>query len=530
MKNRSLRPLLVALLMLGTALPAMAEELEELRNLRDTTVNLLNALVDQGVLTRATADELIRKAQEASKEAAPAPGANAAVAPGVVRVPYVPETVKQQIRDEVKQDVLAQAKTERWGDPGALPSWLDRITVSGDARLRYQADRFPTDSVPNASPQQLALPDFGALPLTNTSDPVNRLRIRARLGVEAKLGDTVTAGIRLATGGVGAGTNSASESQTLGNYNTRESIGIDRAWLAWQPLPWLSFAGGRLGNPFFDNTTLVWSNDLSLEGAVLHLTPELTSNLGLFATAGIFPIQDVSPSPLNSAHSKWMYGYQAGLHWNPAHDTAIRFAAALYDYNHIEGIPNPTYLDTQFNNTAAPFRQGGNSVFDINQQANTLNGTQNYVIGLASKFREANATMSIDQSIGGRTHVMLDMAYVRNFGFHRDEIRFRTAGLDLEGRTKGAQTRLAIGDNSFAQRNAWQAFVGYRYIQRDAVVDAFTDSDFHLGGTNAKGYFLGGQYAFEKNTTVQLKWYSGKQIDGLPLAINVLHLDFVASF
>jgi hypothetical protein len=482
-----------------------------------------------GAAASTWAEEAAKTPRDAGKDATPAPAANTATAPAVVRVPYITDSLKQQITDEVKQEVLAQAKRERWGQPGALPAWLDRITVIGDARLRYQADRFPTDSAPNASPQAFALPDFGALPLTNTSEPVNRLRIRARLGVEVKLGDTVTSGIRLATGGVGAGTNPASETQTLGNYNARETVGIDRAYIAWQPLPWLSFTGGRMGNPFFDNTTLVWSNDLSLEGVVLHLAPELGSHFGLFATAGLFPIQDIAKSPLNSADSKWLYGYQAGLHWNPAQSTAIRFAVALYDYRHLEGIPNPTYLDTQFSNTAAPFRQGGNSVFDINQLANIVSGTQNYVIGLASRFREWHATTSLDQALGG-THLMLDLAYVRNFGFHRDEIFFRTQGLDIEGRTKGAQARVAVGDNSLAQRNAWQAFVGYRYIQRDAVVDAFTDSDFHLGGTNAKGYFLGGAYAFEKNTSVQLKWYSARQIDGLPLAINVLHLDFVASF
>ena len=30
------------------------------------------------------------------------------------------------------------------------------------------------------------------------------------------------------------------------------------------------------------------------------------------------------------------------------------------------------------------------------------------------------------------------------------------------------------------------------YAAADAVLDAFTDSDFHLGGTDAKGYYLGG--------------------------------------
>jgi hypothetical protein len=93
-----------------------------------------------------------------------------------------------------------------------------------------------------------------------------------------------------------------------------------------------------------------------------------------------------------------------------------------------------------------------------------------------------------------------------------------------------------------AQKNSWQAWIGYRYVQRDATLDAFTDQDFHLGGTDAKGYFIGARYAFEKNSAIGLRWFSAKQIDGvelagadsqlggLPLAIDVLQLDITSSF
>ena len=52
----------------AAAAPAGADELDEVRSLRDTTIALVNMLVEQGVLTRAKADELIRKAQEAGKK------------------------------------------------------------------------------------------------------------------------------------------------------------------------------------------------------------------------------------------------------------------------------------------------------------------------------------------------------------------------------------------------------------------------------------------------------------------------------
>lgn len=569
MTKRRIQGLLCLLLAAASVAPAMADDLDEVRKLRDTTIALVNALVDQGVLSREKADELIRKAEEAGKKPAGAPAVAAVPGPGgppgagapgspavagtpgapgaaappaagatvpgkpgeppVIRVPYVPEAVKQQIRDEVKADVLAQAKQERWGEPGALPEWVDRFTFSGDIRLRGQGDRFPTDNQPNALPQLFQLPDFGAYNINNTEDARNRLRLRVRFGTDVHIADGVDAGFRLTTGSVGSGGDPSTENENLGNYNTRATVGFDRAFISYRPLSWLYFTGGRLGNPFFSPTTLVWGDDLSLQGVVLGVKPQV-GPVRVFATAGAFPIQDIEPNPFNSARSKWLYGYQTSAIWQATSNFNATLGAAFYDYRHLQGIPNPDPFSTQYNSTAAPFRQKGNSVFDINALANTQAGTQNYLIGLASRFREANASLSLDLTAFATKHVVFNADWVRNYGFNREEILNRTNGLDLVPRTVGTQERLTFGDVAYDRRNAWQVYVGYRHVQRDAVVDAFTDADFHLGGTNATGYFLGGRYAFMPNSTLGVRWFSAKQIDGLPLAIDVLQLDLIASF
>jgi hypothetical protein len=244
---------------------------------------------------------------------------------------------------------------------------------------------------------------------------------------------------------------------------------------------------------------------------------------------------------VNSAKSKWLYAYQAGvdLHFDDA--AALKFGAAFYDYHHVEGIPNPTIFSTAYNATAATFRQTGNTVFDINGLLNTLNGTQNYLYGLASKFREVNLSTKLDLNFVGPTHIILDADYVRNIGFNENDIIQRT-GFDVKKQVRGWQTRLMVGYPTLTRKYSWQGFIGYRYVQRDATLDAFTDQDFHLGGTDAQGYYLGGRFAFEKNTAVSLRWYSAKQINGvqlagadsvlsgLPLAIDVAQLDFTSAF
>jgi hypothetical protein len=72
------------------------------------------------------------------------------------------------------------------------------------------------------------------------------------------------------------------------------------------------------------------------------------------------------------------------------------------------------------------------------------------------------------------------------------------------------------------------------------VLDAYTDSDFYLGGTDTKGYFIGGFYGLDRNAWLRLRYLSGNEIHGpalgngtsvrLPLAIDVLQADFNVRF
>lgn len=120
----------VAVILLATLVAAQPvhamNDRESLEIMRETTMNLIDALVEQKVFTREQADAMVKAAQaKAAKVVAaekPKPGAP-------VRVQYVPETVKNEIRDQVRQEVLAQAKSEHWAEPNAVPSWLDRKSV-----------------------------------------------------------------------------------------------------------------------------------------------------------------------------------------------------------------------------------------------------------------------------------------------------------------------------------------------------------------------------------------------------------------
>jgi hypothetical protein len=62
------------------------------------------------------------------------------------------------------------------------------------------------------------------------------------------------------------------------------------------------------------------------------------------------------------------------------------------------------------------------------------------------------------------------------------------------------------------------------------VPDAFTDSDFHLGGTNARGFIVGGSLGLARNTWLGLRWLSANEVTGAPYSVDVVQLDLSTEF
>jgi hypothetical protein len=509
------------------SLTAWGADKAEAAGVDPTTLKLIKLLVEQGVLTQEKADALLR---EASKPEEPTHAEKPKSDANVIRVPYVPETVKQEMQEQIKQEVLAQAKKERWGEPGALPEWIDRIKWDGDIRLRLEKDFFPTGNSGQTPDYQAinnagSITNAGADAFVNDSVDRERFRLRARLGMLAKVNDEVEAGFRLTTGNT---TDPLSPNQTLGNTFTRNSFVLDRAYLRYDPEEWLTVWGGRIPSPWF-STDLVWNENLNFDGIAAQFKPELTDRLTGFATVGWFPVQEVELS----TGDKYMTGAQAGIDWKFAADHKLKAALAYYDFHHVQGQRN-TSDSTVLDYTAPQFVQKGNSMFDIANDGGATN-----LFALAAEYKELNLTASWDMSVFDPVHVVLTGDFVKNVGFDRQEILQRT-GLDIEPKTRGYHLKLAVGTPVMNKHGDWQFIMAYKYLERDAVLDAFTDSDFHLGGTDAKGWIMGGSYGLARDTWLTLRWMSADQIDGQPppgstfgygpLAIDVLQVDLNAKF
>lgn len=550
------RTLLSALLAAGLAplaQTAHADERESLEQVRQTTLNLIEALVDQGVLTRAKADALIAQARD--KAAATVAAAKAAAPQDdgkTQRVVYVPQAVRDQIRAEIKEEVVTQARAERWGVPNTLPEWIDRIKVDGDVRLRYASDRLgkgnpdPVDYVAGGiigltRAADLSRFNSSLAPTGNTRDGVDNWRVRARLGITAQVTDTVTAGLRLATG---SQTNRVSTNQTLGQNFNKYQFSVDRAFVKLQPVEWFSVSGGRIPNPWF-STDLVWDEDLNFEGLALSAKWPAARDAGFvpFATLGSFPLREDG----HTANGRWLHGAQVGFQWDAAPRSRFKLGLAQYVYTNIAGRrdndyelnvgPGATYGQYAYSDG---LRQRGNTLFRTNAQAQLDSGDDGYYTstnwGLASKFRPLAITAAAEFSQFDPFRVLVSAEYVRNMAYDRKEIARRTGWAVDDGSREGWLLKTTVGSPEVRERGDWQASIAYRYLGSDAVLDAFTDSDFGLGGTNNKGYILGLTYGLERNTTLGVRWLSADSIDsptffpGDKFSVDTLQVDLNVRF
>jgi hypothetical protein len=523
-----------------------APEQQSLEELRNTVVNLLQALVDKGLLTREQAQALVKQAQDkASADAAQLAAKNAAQAKedeGAVRVPYVPQIVKdqisQQVADQVKPEVVAQvvqeAKTQKWGVPGALPEWLSGVSVFGDVTLRGQADLYPHDNSYQTLLDYNAVNAAGgignaAYPFLDTTEDRYRLRVRARLGVKADLSDHVEAVIRLASGSLTQV--AGSESQTLGTYGNRYTVGIDEAYIVWNTntrdqLSMNTLEGGRLANPWFSPTELVYARDLTFEGVAdtfrLGWGEGASDRSHVFATAGAFPMLEV---PTQAEDDKWMLGAQVGTALRFDAEDHLNAAVSYYDFLKVTGVENPPY-SIQNNFTAPAFVQWGNTMFNI---ADDPANTAVELFGLAAHFREADVAAQYDHRFG-RYSLTLSGEATRNIGYNQATVELLSGQSFASPQDKGYVGEVSFGNPTVDEFGRWRAAVGYRYVQADAVLDAWTDADFHGGSTNAEGYYLWATFGFTHNVWARLRYMSANEITGPRYGLDIFQLDFNARF
>jgi hypothetical protein len=559
----------------------------------NATVNLINLLVKQGTLTdeqaaaltkqaddeayiarQATRDASV-KAEGAEKKATSA--ADAASPPGTKRVTYVPEIVKKQLREEIRAEVMDRAHKEGWASPGKYPEWAQRIRFYGDIRTRYEGDRFPTGNAPlqNYNATNTGSPfqeDFALIsvnpylpPSYNVTQDRNRFRFRARLGADIDLFDGFTAGLRIATGD---SSSPVSTNQTFGGNGgnfSKYALWLDRAFIKYQPVQDVTATVGRFDNPFWAPTDLAWYKDLGFDGFAVQAKYRVDEDFTPFFVGGAFPVfntdlnagLNIAELDLNKnvvpvkspSRDKWLFGAQTGFAARFDPETNLTMAVAYYDFTNVRGRLSSECLvyavsDTCDTDLLRPsFAQKGNTYMRLRNIPNVPLPAQtvNYqYYGLASDYRPVVASAQLDFAQFNPVHIILDAEYIWNTAFDRAAVASvalnnfapgtTTAPGPYNGGNQGWLARMTVGNKEMKHLWDWNAHVGYKYLESDAMVDAFVDSDFGLGGTNLKGYFIGGNVGLGENIWASVRWMSANNIAGLPYAVDIVQLDLNARF
>lgn len=313
----------------------------------------------------------------------------------------------------------------------------------------------------------------------------NTLRLRARLGAIAKPTDDLKVEMRIATGKGGTSTN-----QTLGDSsgkNGNYEFNLDRAVLSYSGLSSVLISGGRMAVPFstVGDSNLVWDGDenldgLSAKGSVKILNADIILNIGSF---------EILQSKTTSVGESNLFAYQVVGAFSLG-ETKFAIQSAYYD----------------FVNTKKIIPSNGSSSTSVG--TNSLSGRRNFQI--------FNPGLQVD--LPSSLPVSFYFDYAKNTG----------------GTPSGKDTAYLLGFkvNKLKSSGSWMLSYNYRRVEKDSVIDAFTDSDsFINGGTDGKGHL--GKIAYQLNDAMEsaLSYYNGKaQISSAPKQHQRVFAEIVVKF
>jgi hypothetical protein len=392
------------------------------------------------------------------------------------------EELSADLAKEEKAEKAESRDTASKEDLTALQqklAWAANTVVSGDIRLRQEQV-----TVEDRSPEQTA----------------NRQRYRARLGIVSQVSPTVEAGMRIASGN---NDDQRSTNQDFNNYFKKKDVWLDRAYINWHPenVPGLKLWGGRMPQPWVKvaESELVWDNDVNPEGFAAQYNKKF-GDTNVFGSGGYFTVKDnVTGFGPDFSNDLKLYYAQVGANLYPFKDYKLTIGTSVFHY----------YKDsfsTPGSPGAAPASAPAYTAVQLEANGNTSTQFQLY---------EGFAQLDI---IGLPLPLSLYSQYVHN------------------ANANGPQSDKDAGYMVGFITRVWDIGINYQYrdVERNAVVGAFTDSDFGGGFTASRGSKLQLNYNIAKNfqfVTTYFLTESNASNPGHPGSdTNTWQIDLIASF
>lgn len=320
---------------------------------------------------------------------------------------------------------------------------------------------------------------------SNSGKDTDRQRVRARFGVYSQINPQVDAGIRLATG---SSSDARSTNENLDNYFVKKSSWVDLAYLDWHPtaLPDLHLVGGKMTQQWVNMGDVIWDGDINPEGVSAAYKRSIGGNNELFGSAGYYNLKDnVDGEGVQFRHDLRMYAGQLGGRFGLTDNLKLTVGGSVYGF------------DGDGDDTA------GSGKLSVN------GNTAAEQFKLYEGFAQMDITgMVIPLAVYGQ--------YVKNADASDDA---DSAWL------VGAKTKVF---------DKWSLDYNYRDVQRNAVVGAFTDSDFGGGFTGARGHKLKVSYDIDKNFALGATYFMAESdtyvTNRTDTDVDTLQVDLEAKF
>jgi len=379
------------------------------------------------------------------------------------------DAIKAEIKKEPPKGLTERVERleEKVGD-NKIPSWVSNTKLKGDLRLRHESI------------------------IKDQAESNERQRLRLRLGLESEVNDNLKIGLGLASGSSDSPT---STNQTLEQEFQSKQIWLDYAYAKYKPNSQATFLGGKFKSPFF-HTDLLWDSDIRFDGVAGKLTHVVFEDsripeTQLYLTGGYFPLDDID-NDSGGDSDLFLSIVQVGTKTKFDKVAKLKTGFAYYDFRGLEGY------STAF--------------LEEDRGTNTRIGT-----AIAHDFRVLSPTLKLTFtdpfSIG--FPVSLIGEYAENTGVSKDDAAWR-GGLQFGKKAK--------------KKGDWRLLGQYSRLEADVFYDAFPDSDFNSGGTNAKGWEVILDYALFNNVILSLDYYNTQTITGAKSDEQVLQADVLFKF
>jgi hypothetical protein len=402
---------------------------------------------------------------------------------------------EQQERLLMKNAAEADHRSEIDVAAGVLDGW----DLYGDFRLRHEVFTFRHDT--NG----------------NHEDNRYRWRYRVRLGFEKKLLDSVDFGMRFATGGTPSASEDRSTNQTLGRQEDfdYDSVRIDRAYVRWA-LPethglQTTFIAGKIPNPFMwknGKDALIWDGDIQPEGGALMFTYPIDERSELFANTGYFIVDENS----NRADPK-LWALQVGG-TTEVGPLELGLRGSMYWWRSLDS--DFVFRSEEFGNLPTAYTNGKSRIGDVTAFVR-FEPHEDWPVGIFGRYArnftadDGFCTLWVDAG-GDVQPINCDPGFMPP----------GTASSVAAGTVDEEDMAWGIGAEVGSSKKWLKLGFGYFYIEANAIMSQFGDSDILDGFTNRQGWVIYGSRRIAKNTEFKFAYYTATYIDNdMPLARSV---------